>query len=162
MLAPHFSPAVGEMWRLKWGYSEDGKEKCTYFFHSGHAVIAFPYLLISWLYHKHILFSVPRGKGTPNISREPWGHEAINSAATGPVRAEEEAQGKLQPFSTIHQIYSRKSEEHFVTFLNQAVFRNTELNLPMQTAIWEKNRCLRGKCHKNPKVVLWRGLVIEM
>lgn len=76
-----------------------------------------------------------RGKGTPNISREPWGHEAINSAATGPVRAEEEAQGKLQPFSTIHQIYSRKSEEHFVTFLNQAVFRNTELNLPMQTAI---------------------------
>lgn len=47
VLAPHFFPEVKEMWRLKWGYSEDGKEKCTFFCHSGNAVIVFPHLLIS-------------------------------------------------------------------------------------------------------------------
>lgn len=68
-------------------------------------------------------------KGTPNISREPWGHEVIGSAATGLVGAEEEAQGKLQPCCISQQIYRCKSEEHFFTFLEQTVFRNTKPEL---------------------------------
>lgn len=67
--------------------------------------------------------------GTPNISRKPWGHEVINSAATGPVGVEEEAQGKIQPFCISQQIYSCKSEEHFVISLDQIVFRNTKPEL---------------------------------
>lgn len=160
MLAPHFSPEVKEMWRLKWGYSEDGKEKWTFFCCSGDAVIVFPYLLISWLYHKYILLSAPQQKELLISAGTPLVYENINSAATGPVGAEEAAWEKLQPFCISQQTYSCKSEEHFVTFLDQTVFKNTkpEFKQPFE----RKNRCSFHECHKNPKVVLWWSLVIKI